>query len=64
MPARLGAPAEAWFAVWLRDYAVILDPATDTLAASYTRTGPVRIRPITPADARGSTPGRTDEMRP
>lgn len=44
-PARQGAPAERWFAVWLRTYQVITDH--DNLAASYADTRPLRIRPIT-----------------
>jgi hypothetical protein len=44
-PARRGAPAEPWFAVWLRGYAVI--PDHGALAASYAGSTPLRIRPIT-----------------
>jgi hypothetical protein len=43
-PARLGAPAEPWFSVWLRDYH--LTRVRDHLAASYRGTMPLRIRPI------------------
>ncbi|KLL09873.1 MULTISPECIES: hypothetical protein [Protofrankia] len=43
-PARRGAPAEPWFAVWLHSYKVITDHGT--LAASYTGHIPLRIRPI------------------
>lgn len=42
---RQGAPAEPWFAVWLRAYEVITDH--DNLAASYAGRKPLRIRPIT-----------------
>lgn len=46
-PARLGAPAEPWFAVWLNTYKAIMDPSSDTAAASYAGIRPLRIRPIT-----------------
>ncbi|MFD2422665.1 hypothetical protein [Amycolatopsis pigmentata] len=42
---RQGASAEPWFAVWLATYRVITDHGN--LAASYTDTRPLRIRPIT-----------------
>jgi hypothetical protein len=42
-PARRGAPAEPWFAVWLRGYKVSTDHGT--LAASYAGHTPLRIRP-------------------
>ena len=45
--ARLGAPAEPWFAVWLTHYTVVLDPRNGQPAASYAGTRPRRIRPIT-----------------
>jgi len=45
-PARLGAPAEPWFTVWLRSYTVITDPATGALSASYRPTDPLRIRAV------------------
>ena len=44
-PARLGAPADPWFAVWLRNYQVA--SIGGHLAASYAGTEPLRIRPIT-----------------
>ncbi len=44
-PARRGAPAEPWFAVWLPGYTVITDHGA--LAASYAGSTPLRIRPIT-----------------
>lgn len=44
-PARQGASAEPWFAVWLAAYRVINDHGN--LAASYADTEPLRIRPIT-----------------
>lgn len=46
-PARLGAPAEPWFAVWLTTYRPIVDPINDQPAASYAGIRPLRIRPIT-----------------
>ncbi|WP_271189549.1 hypothetical protein [Dactylosporangium matsuzakiense] len=45
-PARLGAPAEPWFAVWLDDYTTTTDD-TGGLIASYAHLRPRRIRPIT-----------------
>lgn len=45
--ARLGAPAEPWFAVWLTDYHLAIDPRNGQPAASYTGIRPRRIRPIT-----------------
>ena len=52
VPARLGAPAEIWYAVWLARYDVIVDPATGNLAASFAHTRPLRVRRIgtPPAD--------------
>jgi len=46
-PARLGAPAEPWFAVWLDRYEPITDPIKGQPAASYAGIRPLRIRPIT-----------------
>jgi len=46
-PARLGAAADPWFAVWLTSYNPIIDPVTGQPAASYTGIRPRRIRPIT-----------------
>jgi hypothetical protein len=46
-PARLGSPAEPWFAVWLTSYQPVIDPINDEPAASYTGIRPLRIRPIT-----------------
>lgn len=43
--ARQGAPAEPWFAVWLRDYH--LSDIGGNLAASYAGTRPLRIRAVT-----------------
>ncbi|CAO5150937.1 conserved hypothetical protein [Frankia sp. AiPs1] len=43
-PGRRGAPAEPWFAVWLRGYEVITDHGA--LAASYSGRTPLRIRPV------------------
>jgi hypothetical protein len=44
---RLGAPAEAWYAVWIRGYAVLDHPAKPgTLAASWATIPPLRIRAI------------------
>ncbi len=45
--ARLGAPAEPWFAVWLTGYQVVVDPRNGQLAASYAGIRPLRIRPLT-----------------
>lgn len=45
--ARYGAPAEPWFAVWLRGYRVIANHGH--LAASYADTEPLRIRPVASA---------------
>ncbi len=45
--ARLGAPAEPWFAVWLTGYHLEVDPRNGQPAASYTGIRPRRIRPIT-----------------
>ena len=45
--ARLGAPAEPWFAVWLTRYDTVIDPGSGQLAAAYTGVRPLRIRPIT-----------------
>lgn len=44
-PARHGATAEPWFAIWLAGYRVIADHGNP--AASYAGTRPLRIRPIT-----------------
>ncbi|HLL66482.1 MAG TPA: hypothetical protein VK453_12145 [Micromonosporaceae bacterium] len=45
--ARRGAPAESWFAVWVRTYAVIDHPARPgTLAASWHDDLPLRVRPV------------------
>jgi hypothetical protein len=44
---RLGAPAERWYAVWIRGYNVVDHPAKPgTLAASWATIPPLRIRPI------------------
>lgn len=44
---RLGAPSEAWHAVWIRGYTVVDHPAKPgTLAASWATIRPLRIRPI------------------
>lgn len=43
--ARLGAPAEPWFQVWLTCYHVIVDHGN--LAASYAGENPLRIRAAT-----------------
>jgi hypothetical protein len=45
---RQAAPAESWYTVWVRDYDVISHPAQpETLAASWHRVPPLRIRPLT-----------------
>jgi hypothetical protein len=41
---RQGAAAPPWFAVWVREYEVIIDNGNP--AASYAGTEPVRIRPL------------------
>lgn len=41
---RQGAPREPWFSVWVESYDVIF--ADGNLAASYTKHGALRIRPI------------------
>ncbi|GIF69347.1 hypothetical protein Ais01nite_73820 [Asanoa ishikariensis] len=44
---RQAAPAEPWFAVWVRDYDVRVHPArTGLLAASWARIPPLTIRPL------------------
>ncbi|WP_328469101.1 hypothetical protein OHA21_00885 [Actinoplanes sp. NBC_00393] len=44
---RADAPADAWCAVWLRDYDVVTHPVRDqVLAASWLRHPPLTIRPI------------------
>lgn len=44
---RQAAPAEPWYAVWIRDYDVIDHPAQPgTLAASWRRIPPLRIRAL------------------
>jgi hypothetical protein len=45
--ARLGAPAEPWFAVWLNHYQPITDAINANPAASYAGIQPLRIRTIT-----------------
>lgn len=45
--ARIGAPAEPWFAVWLTHYDLDVDPRNGQPAASYAGIRPLRIRPIT-----------------
>jgi hypothetical protein len=44
---RLGAAAEPWYAIWVRGFDIIDHPAKpDTLAASWMRIPPLRIRPV------------------
>ncbi|MEU4427688.1 hypothetical protein AB0F81_44290 [Actinoplanes sp. NPDC024001] len=44
---RAGAPAEAWYAVWLGGYDVAAHPVRgDVLAACWWRHPPLRIRPV------------------
>ena len=44
---RQSAPAEPWFAVWVAAYTVIRHPVRpDTLAASWLRLPPLRIRAL------------------
>ncbi|MFI9629271.1 hypothetical protein [Streptomyces sp. NPDC052042] len=43
--ARMGAPAEPWFTVWLTEYNVVTDHGG--LAAAYDETQLLRTRPIT-----------------
>lgn len=48
---RQAAPAERWYAVWVRQYDVIAHPAQPgTLAASWRRIPPLRIRPLSATD--------------
>jgi len=48
---RQAAPAEPWYAVWIRSFDVIDHPAQPgTLAASWQRMPPLRVRPL-PATA-------------
>lgn len=54
-PARLGAPAEAWYAVWLDHYQVVIDAVNGLPAASFAGIRPRRVRRanrVTPADQR------------
>ncbi|MEH1130373.1 hypothetical protein [Micromonospora sp. CPCC 206061] len=44
---RAGQPAEAWHAVWARDYTVITDPITNLPAALLLPNQILRVRPIT-----------------
>ncbi|MEU4680413.1 hypothetical protein [Micromonospora sp. NPDC023737] len=47
---RRAAPAEPWYAVWVRDYDLIRHPAQPgTLAVSLRRIPTRRIRPVVPA---------------
>jgi len=48
--ARLGQPAEVWYAVWLDGYHTIIDQINGLPAASFAGTRPRRIRRITPAN--------------
>jgi hypothetical protein len=44
---RLGAPADEWFAVWVRGYTVVEHPAKPgTLAGSWASIAPLRVRPV------------------
>ena len=44
---RLGAAADAWYAVWIRGYTIVDHPAKPgTLAASWATITPLRIRPV------------------
>jgi hypothetical protein len=49
-PARLGAPAEVWYAVWLDHYDVIIDGINGLPAACFAGIRPRRVRRITPPD--------------
>jgi hypothetical protein len=49
-PARLGAPAEPWFAVWLATYRPRLAPGDPTWRASYAGIRALRIRPVGAGD--------------
>jgi hypothetical protein len=53
--ARLGQPAEVWYAVWLDTYRPIIDPINGMPAASYAGIPPRRIRRITPASSTPSS---------
>jgi hypothetical protein len=46
--ARLGQPAEVWYAVWLDGYHTIIDPINGLPAASFAGIRPRRVRRITP----------------
>lgn len=52
-PARLGTPAEVWYAVWLDHYDVIIDAINGLPAASFAGIQPRRVRRVSPAAARG-----------
>lgn len=41
-----GALSEPWYALWLRDYNVVIDPATGAWTASWAHTVSLRIRPL------------------
>lgn len=44
-----GRPSEPWYAIWVRDYDLGIDPTTRRPnAAIYARHCPLKIRPITP----------------
>lgn len=45
--ARQGAPAESWYAIWVRSYTVIDHPVrSGTFAASWREDQPLRVRPV------------------
>lgn len=52
--ARLGQPAEVWYAVWLDGYHTIIDPINGLPAASFAGIRTRRVRRVTPVER--STP--------
>lgn len=59
--ARLGQPAEVWYAVWLDGYHTIIDPINGLPAASFAGTRPRRVRRITPT---GESTPEADHRHP
>jgi len=56
---RAGQAAEAWHAVWARDYTVITDPVTNLLAALLLPDQILRVRSIAHTDSRALLPGQS-----
>lgn len=42
-----GRPAEPWFAVWVNDNAISVDPLTRRPNAIYEHVTPLKVRPLT-----------------